>query len=150
MPMPAVEAVMIMREGDFWVAFASRRGANLTWFRMEVNGVGNRIQYLHSYGIEHALHIQIHYLPESGIRMSVELLTPGSAGISEEDVHMICCLPDLSNEVLNSRELCRVGGDGDSTGVGMFVGEGVQGFASRFTGGGFAGSDVDFRAAGLE
>ena len=33
MPIPAMEAVMMMREGDSCVAFASRRGANLRQFK---------------------------------------------------------------------------------------------------------------------
>ena len=63
---------------------------------------------------------------------------------------MIRCLFDLSDKVLNTRESRRVCGNGYGTGIGMFVGKGIQGFASRFAGRGLAGSDVDFGTARLE
>ena len=82
--------------------------------------------------------------------MRVEGLAPGRAGVGEQDVDVPGRLADLGDEPLDLGGLGGVGGDGDGLGAGALVGEGVEGGASGGAGVGFAGGDVDFRAAGLE
>lgn len=101
-------------------------------------------------GVEHTLDVQIHHLGESGVRVLVERLAPCCAGVGEEDVDVVGVLLDLLKEALDALDGGGIGGDGDGFRAGLEVGEGVELRNGFFAGFGFAGSDEDFRGAGLE
>ena len=82
--------------------------------------------------------------------MCIELLSPCSARVREQDIDMIRRLCYLTHEMLDAFELGAVGGYGYGFCARCEVGEGIKGFHGGFAGIGFAGCDVDFRGAGLE
>lgn len=100
--------------------------------------------------IKHTLHIQIHHLTPHLLRVRVELLAPGGAGVGEQDVDMVGSLAHFVDEPVQLVHARDIGGDGDGARRGALVGEGVEGVDGLVAGGGFAGGDVDFGAAGLE
>lgn len=101
-------------------------------------------------GIEDALHVQIHDLLERGFRIRVEFLSPCCAGIGEENINVVRCLLDLSNEPLDLRELGAISWYGDGNGTGTFVRNGIEGGDGLIASLCFAGRDVDLRAACLK
>lgn len=63
---------------------------------------------------------------------------------------MIGRLAHFSHQPLDLGNICAVSGHGDGLRAGTFVGEGIEGFAGRGAGRGFAGGYVDLGAASLE
>lgn len=100
--------------------------------------------------VKHTLHIQIHHLGEHLLRVCIELLAPGCAGIGEQDIHMVGCLGHLGGETAQFLDLGAVGRDGDRLCAGSFVGEGVESCDGFVAGLLLARGDVDFGAACLE
>lgn len=82
--------------------------------------------------------------------MRIEPLPPGRSRIREQYIHMIRRLFDLLHQPLDFSDLRTVCRDGDGLCAWALVGKGVEGGAGLIAGGGFAGGDVDFGAAGLE
>ena len=118
-PRPAVDAVTITRDGYSIDAFFCSSGANLlpavsvvllvkttqpsTWqWRGE--------QHAQADSIEDTFDVQIHHLRESAVRMGIELLSPGSSRVCEQNVHVVRRLHDLLHQCLYICKLCAVGG----------------------------------------
>jgi hypothetical protein len=100
--------------------------------------------------IENTLHIQIHNLCKGIIRMGIKLLTPRRSRIREQDINMISRLADFGNQMLDAREFCAVGWNGNGFRAGLEIGKGVEGCHGFVAGVSFAGGDVDFGCACLE
>ena len=111
-------------------------------------GRKKRRKLLHE--VENTLNVQIHDFRKCALGVRLELLAPGRARVGEQDVHVVRRLLDLGDETVELIHARVVRGHGDGLRVGAFGGEGVEGFHGFFAGGGFAGGDVDFGAAGLE
>ncbi len=89
-------------------------------------------------GAKNALDVQIHHLPKRFIRMRVELFSPRSARIRQENIHMIRRPAHFRNQSLDFCDLGAVGGDRYGHSAGSFVWERIQGLAGGFTCGCFA------------
>ncbi len=152
---------MITREGLSVEACAVRRDVNLDQFivregrpdrktgkQEQEQGQVRDIILLHT--VKHTLHVQIHHLTPHLLRVRVELLAPGGAGIGEQDVDMVGSLAHLVDEPVQLVHARDIGGDGDGPRRGALVGEGVEGVDGLVAGAGLARGDVDFGAAGLE
>ena len=116
MPMPATEAVMIIREGEARLADFWRRGANLggggvglvgygfVWVK---RGRGGRYRRgregaiergsAQSNGIKNTFYVQVHYFCECAVGMGVEFLAPGSARVGEQDIYVVGRLADFGD-----------------------------------------------------
>lgn len=55
--------------------------------------------------VEHALDIQVHDLAECLMRMRVEVCTPCSAGVGEQNVNMVCLFLNLFHQALDLGDL---------------------------------------------
>ena len=127
-----------MREGSEIVPFLRRRGANLP---ARQSNAPERVAFV-GIGIgsnsllrtnKHTLHIQIHDFLERTLGVLIELLSPGRAGVGEQDVDVVGVLGDFGDEALDFACFGNVRGDGDGFAFG--VGQGVErrdGFFARF------------------
>ena len=99
---------------------------------------------------KYTFHIQIHHLRESFIRVCIELLTPSSPSVGEQNIHMISRFPDFIHQMLNIGDLGAVCSNRNGDGARAFGWKSVQGLAGSFARGGFSRCDVNFGTAGLK
>lgn len=71
--------------------------------------------------------------------MRVKGLAPGGARVGKEDVDAVRVLAHLGQQLVDAVHGGRVGRHGDGLGAGRAAGQGVEGLAGLFAGGGLAG-----------
>ena len=75
--------------------------------------------------------------------MLIELCTPRSTGIREQNVHMIGMLLNLLHEIDDSLNFGDVSGNSNGFGAGALVWQSIQCLGGGVAGSGFAGGDDD-------
>lgn len=139
--MPAIDAVVMTRDGSSWVAFFRRSGANLSAHQQHTLQQYKIGIHILLYTNKNTLHIQSHHLCKRILRMLVKRRSPRCPSIREQDVDMISVLLHLLHQSRHLPILQEISGHGDGL---AGAGQGIESRAGFFAGFGFAGGDEDF------